>query len=46
MGFSEMYIKFVDIYINLIDTMALKIRILAPFLYWAKLKLIESKVRT
>jgi hypothetical protein len=48
MGFSEMYVKWVDKYVALIDSAMGKSQLkpLAPFLMSAKMQLLASKVRT
>lgn len=47
MGFADMYVRWVDKYVELIDGAMAKshFRLLTPFLMVAKTKLIRSKVR-
>jgi hypothetical protein len=48
MGFSEMYVKWVDEYVRLIDSTAQRkqFKAVAPILLIMRNKLIESKVKT
>jgi len=48
MGLPELYIKWVDIYVPIIEKFAEKnpFKVLNPFLFIARNNLIKSKVRT